>query len=597
MDAEVARLKAELTAKDETLNQLKVKAKAFAEAMTNEKKGLEGQLTQAKNEMNDLKTKAKAFADNVKAQILAEKERVQVLEKQLQEARAATPVATQAESPSVDKAAIEHQFRAQSEAQLAEMRQSIQRLSEESNGRMNQVVAALQSMTQSASSDVTQLLNDVQVVVNAKLALERQVSTLESDKQLARTNSASLADKLRSEMIAIEAECAKLRSQESTLRMEIGQAQQRARELEAELAREKMSNSSQTDGLQDTVRKLESELSQERMNHQNQVQDQVRKLESELAEERSSRQNQVQGALQEWQAKEAAWAAEKKDIVQKHEKFLKEEEEKKQKVKAYVAALTAEKQKALEDVDKQLKERDALHEKRMAEVKAKTMAKFTEHESVIKKGQEELEALRQLMASTTQKYEAEIKMLQTKKKEAEEETMEILKKKRLAAKAETQKLANDLEGIQKRAAMLVDVTGNKCSHQAKQLEVLQERVLEAIHVVSHQKKCDISNLNELSQVVTSPRMNAANLPGPAIGLNKIDEDVSHVIDQMTALSNVTERLVDLTLEDSDLSLKEIVLDRMKKQFSACFVHQYTKSDEAGLLRQRSSSATAPESPS
>ncbi|KAH9147318.1 hypothetical protein AeRB84_009036, partial [Aphanomyces euteiches] len=287
MDAEVARLKAELTAKDETLNQLKVKAKAFAEAMTNEKKGLEGQLTQAKNEMNDLKTKAKAFADNVKAQILAEKERVQVLEKQLQEARAATPVATQAESPSVDKAAIEHQFRAQSEAQLAEMRQSIQRLSEESNGRMNQVVAALQSMTQSASSDVTQLLNDVQVVVNAKLALERQVSTLESDKQLARTNSASLADKLRSEMNAIEAECAKLRSQESTLRMEIGQAQQRARELEAELAREKMSNSSQTDGLQDTVRKLESELAQERMNHQNQVQDQVRKLESELAEERS----------------------------------------------------------------------------------------------------------------------------------------------------------------------------------------------------------------------------------------------------------------------------------------------------------------------
>ncbi|KAF0701875.1 hypothetical protein AaE_016269, partial [Aphanomyces astaci] len=82
-EGELARLRAEVASKDDTLNQLKVKAKAFAEALTNDKKSLEAQLMQSRNEMNELKTKAKAFADNVKTQILVEKERVQLLEKQL----------------------------------------------------------------------------------------------------------------------------------------------------------------------------------------------------------------------------------------------------------------------------------------------------------------------------------------------------------------------------------------------------------------------------------------------------------------------------------------------------------------------------------
>ncbi|KAF0692267.1 Aste57867_16635 [Aphanomyces stellatus] len=324
-------------------------------------------------------------------------------------------------------------------------------------------------------------------------------------------------------------------------------------------------------------------------------------LKMELEHAKSNHQSQsamaLQQAQQEWTAKEAQWATEKAELSQKHDKYVKDEEEKKQKVKAYVQALTADKQKAVDDADKQIKERDALNEKRLAEIKAKTMTKFAEHEAVIKKGTEDLEALRQQMTTMQQKYEMEIKGLQSKKKEAEDETMDVLKKKRLAAKAETQKLANDLEGIQKRAAMLVDVTGNKCSHQSKQLEVLQERVMEAIHVVSHHKKCDLSNLTELAQIVTSPRMSTANLPGPVMGLNKIDDDVSHVFDQMAALTNVTERLVDLTLEEDDLSLKEIVLERVKKQFSACFVHpHYAKADEAGLLHQRMSS-NMPESPS
>ena len=69
---------------------------------------------------------------------------------------------------------------------------------------------------------------------------------------------------------------------------------------------------------------------------------------------------------------------------------------------------------------------------------------------------------------------------------------------------------------------------------------------------------------------------------------------------MTTLSNVTDRLCDLMLEDGDLSLKDLVIERVVKQFSACFVHApaHAKPDEAGLLHQRSSSSSTqpPDSP-
>ncbi|ETV92757.1 hypothetical protein H310_12987 [Aphanomyces invadans] len=671
---EIARLKAESAAKDETLNQLKVKAKAFAEALTNEKKSLEAQLAQSRNEMNELKTKAKAFADNVKAQIIVEKERVQQLEKQLhakdaellqqlqQHVSIAAPperdewkaqvdqltqqLATDrqlhaervaqlehlAQQRVAEKAVLEQQLqqlqwqhtqdsaqREQGSASLNEQLAALRHENQDCHRQVQSVVMALQALTFSVATNVEELVAAAQAAWQAKTArvasLELSVASLEEEKQVSRTTSASLSDKHRQDMAALESskdqlqadlaarigectvlrgegvakdlECANLKRQlaQATADFdakcaEAAQTASKGQETLAECA----NLSGQVDALTCQVRELEMELSHAKSNHASQ---------SGLA---AAHALALEEAVREWKAKEAAWNTAKQDMQDAHDKFIKDEEEKKVKVKAYIQALSAEKQKAVEDVEKQVKERDLAHEKRMADVKAKTMAKFAEHEAVIKKSQEELEAVRAQMAKAQQTYEAEIKALQAKKKEAEDETMEVLKKKRLAAKAETQKLASDLEGVQKRAAMLVDVTGNKCSHQSKQLEVLQERVLEAIHVVSHHKKCDLSSLNDLAQIVTSPRMNSGNLPGPALGLNKIDEDVSHVFDQMTALTNVTERLVDLTLEENDLSLKEIVVDRMKKQFSACFVHQYAKSDEDGLLRQRTSS-TMPESPS
>ncbi|RQM20836.1 hypothetical protein B5M09_009914 [Aphanomyces astaci] len=676
---ELARLRAEVASKDDTLNQLKVKAKAFAEALTNDKKSLEAQLMQSRNEMNELKTKAKAFADNVKTQILVEKERVQLLEKQLhakdiellqqqqQHATAATPPLNEGDAVTyqwkaqVDQLTVQlatdrqvHAERVSQLEQLAQQRmaekatleQKLQQLqwqhtqdsaqheqsmhdqvatlrqeNQESARQVQSVVLALQALTLSNGTNVEALVAAARDAWQAKdaqvRALEHTVASLEDEKNLTRTNSASLSDKYRGDIVVLEgvrdqleADLASLKADGVVLRSDCAAKDVECTNLRAQLAQATADvdvKAAEVTQVREALAIEGRNAATECANLRGQVEalaSQVRELDMELQHAKSNHASQSSGlaaaqalaleeSAREWKAKEAAWNVAKLEMQAAHDKFVRDEEEKKVKVKTYIQNLTADKQKALEDVDKQVKERDLAHEKRLVDIKAKTMAKFAEHEAVIKKGHEDLEALRSQMVKAQQ---AEIKSLQAKKKEAEDETMEVLKKKRLAAKAETQKLANDLEGVQKRAAMLVDVTGNKCTHQSKQLEVLQERVLEAIHVVSHHKKCDLTTLNDLAQIVTSPRMSAGNLPGPALGLNKIDEDVSHVFDQMAALTNVTERLVDLTLEESDLSLKEIVVDRMKKQFSACFVHQYAKSDEDGLLHQRTSS-TMPESPS
>jgi hypothetical protein len=76
---------------------------------------------------------------------------------------------------------------------------------------------------------------------------------------------------------------------------------------------------------------------------------------------------------------------------------------------------------------------------------------------------------------------------------------------------------------------------------------------------------------------------------------------------MATLQAVTERLCDLMLDEPDLSLKDILMERLSKQLNVCFVHAsamshsspssssssssshlYAKPDEAELLHHSSS---------
>ncbi|OQS00568.1 hypothetical protein ACHHYP_03416 [Achlya hypogyna] len=703
MEAEIARLQAEAAAKDESLNQLKIKAKAFAEAMTGEKKQLEASLAAAKAELADIKVKAKAFADNVRSQIVAEKDRCAALERQVQEKEAAL---AQVQTGSVDAGAIdaavaakatemqanidaltqqytqkhaaderkiaalteEHaramqqlqtnaaataqgsadaaysqwaaekaqleldarNLQAQLQAQLDGLRDThardlahLQKQADAAELQTRELMSQLAAATTSAqqleavragasvheetlqtvagllqqlvplatTSDPVALAQALQADVRASSAttqrLEAMVARLEADKAAAEAaleSAKAAAAAAQTQLSESSWAASGLESQLATLQGQVRTATEEAVASQQQLAQA----SARADALQGECNELRLELSHEKSAHKSQSGD------------LSALQASFDAAKAAWATTEATLAKEKADLISQHDKYTKEEDEKKAKAKQYVQALNSEKQRAvdataqltadLEAARKALQEKDGLFEKRMAEIKAKTMDKFAEHERVIQRAKEENDKL----TETVKKLEAETKALQAKKKEAEDETMESLKKKRLAAKAETQKLANDLEGIQRRAAMFADVTGTKCVQQTKQIDLLQEKVLESIHAVSHQKKCDLSNLHELCVVHDSPRM-STNLPGPAMGLTKVDDDISRVFDKMTTLGNVTERLCDLMLEEGDLSLKDIVLGRVVKQFSACFAHpaQYTKSDEAGLLHSRSSSSTQP----
>ncbi|OQR96892.1 sporangia induced hypothetical protein [Thraustotheca clavata] len=734
MDEQVKRLEAEINAKDEALNQLKAKAKAFAEAMTGEKRQLESTLAATKAELTDLKTKAKLFADNVKAQIVADKDKMNALEKLVQmKEQELTALQTQAKSGDMDmgqndeskqkeltalemslrnsfemekeamknewtqkqnemmtklqeehakslqnlqesmkatnsetsrtnsmqlqaeKARLEREFNAsrnQLESQLREVKdchaKEIQTISqraseldaqlakttEQLNTATQQLTtasqqardleanASAQSMTQanqlaqmeqnlSAISAILQQLVPMAMTTDCLAMLQSlqqewtmmqsDYSKLQQQLQEAASNLAASQTQAATLMSSLNSTTADYQNQIKSLQEQLSSANANVQSLQSRLAEE----TSAKDGIMNQLNEVRMELSHEKSQHKSQSSD-LAAIQTELTTTKDALQALEGKYISEkasWSQLESSLTKEKQELAGKHDKYMKEEEEKKAKVKQYVQALTVEKQKAVESITqlttelenarKSLQEKDGMFEKRMNEVKSKTMDKFSEHERVIQKSKEDNDRL----VDQIKKLESEIKLLQTKKKEAEDETMESLKKKRLAAKAETQKLANDLEAIQKRAAMLVDITGNKCTQQSKHIDLLQEKVLESIHALSHQKKCDLSNLNELCHVVDSPRM-STNLPGPPMGLNKVDDEVTRVFDKMTALSNVTERLCDLMLEEGDMSFKDIVLERVVKQFSACFAHppyqsHNSKSDEAELLHQRSSSSTQP----
>lgn len=112
---EIARLRNEVHAKDETLTQLKAKTKAFVDNMRHELSvekqkvtSLENQLKDAQQQQNasgeaealkreigvatqreaELKARAKTFADSMKAQLQAEKDKAAQLEKELHEKQA-----------------------------------------------------------------------------------------------------------------------------------------------------------------------------------------------------------------------------------------------------------------------------------------------------------------------------------------------------------------------------------------------------------------------------------------------------------------------------------------------------------------------------
>ncbi|KDO33944.1 hypothetical protein SPRG_01222 [Saprolegnia parasitica CBS 223.65] len=209
MDAEVARQTADAAAKEASLNELKTKTKAFADAMTAEKKQLEASLATAKAELADIKVKATAFADNVHAQIVAEKDHVHALESQVQakEAKLVT-LKAQPASPSLDQGASEavvvakeREMQQRLDEAMATMRaQAFEKAQLEQDARSAQAQAHMRELEQLQATSLAQVDG-----LTAQLATaSAHAQSLQANASAAESASASRATALQETLQTVE---------------------------------------------------------------------------------------------------------------------------------------------------------------------------------------------------------------------------------------------------------------------------------------------------------------------------------------------------------------------------------------------------------
>lgn len=715
---EITRLKNEVHAKEETLNQLKLKTKAFVDNMrselaTEKKKvtDLEDQLKQSKEaaatnvstspsanpgevealkkEMvmvaqreNELKAKAKSFADNMKAQLQAEKDKTHKLEQDLNAKLAAlalaqASVATSSAShdllslddPAPSKkddeiAVLQSQLkttqqelaamndrmrtaedlasqRAQEAASARSALESLQFSSEQQLSRLQTEVSALKSKEQDLKNSLNSQKNaqgntdtafaeeygQLQEALskNQEMILQIQQYKIENEhlqkqlldkdfhleqldsyreradegeekaKQLT-ANLEALQTQLQAKVEEAAKSCAKCDalkielSEISTLyeKVNIGRSQSDIQLAEAQTAlnslqsvqqsyaaaKERLDDfSKQNMDLNEKIFQKESEV--------NALKADVEKLSAEVValqdqvnasrSDSSSRRQQSETALAEKQKTEAALTElqgkfaqlEKKnqELTSSIDAINKENNDKRQKAKALVISLTNEKQTLVEarselqkEVDRlrmELNQRNVENERRLKQLNEENNQKIAQSSSSLQNLSDEIATLKQtlMIVQESEKNQQRAKELANAKREVEDSN-----KKRLAAKAETQKLAVELESVQKCLSHMSEHANSNCSTSVRKMSLLQERVNEALQVLEKRAQASASGKKAQSSSGNQNDLEVEDLREPEVasgrekptspmqGAKKVEENIARVNERVReehALSPLT----------------------------------------------------------
>ncbi|KUF98287.1 Lysosomal thioesterase PPT2-A [Phytophthora nicotianae] len=254
--AEVARLKGEVHAKEEALNALKAKTKAFVDNMRSqlanetqkvttleaklkeatataaaaqrpvdnaEKQRMTEEIEKLKKETtareNDLKTRAKSFADAMNSQLEAEKEKCRTLEAQLQQKTEAL-AAAEAAKAAADQA-----------KDMDFLSQPMVTASSHTDDEFN----AVQSQLNSANFEMVDLRERLRSVEADAAQAVQQATSLRQELEALRTSS----EQQRSQL---QAEIHSLKARESSLQAELSSQQNQVKEpslLEADITKTK----------------------------------------------------------------------------------------------------------------------------------------------------------------------------------------------------------------------------------------------------------------------------------------------------------------------------------------------------------------------
>uniref|UniRef100_K3WAR6 Uncharacterized protein n=1 Tax=Globisporangium ultimum (strain ATCC 200006 / CBS 805.95 / DAOM BR144) TaxID=431595 RepID=K3WAR6_GLOUD len=752
---EITRLKNEVHAKEETLNQLKLKTKAFVDNMRGElatekkkvtdleeqlkhSKEVAGNATQAqpltelealKKEVamvthreNELKAKAKSFADNMKAQLQAEKDKSQKLEQVVQEKTAAlalaqTTIASSNASHDLlslddplpsnkeELAALQIQLQAakeqlgamnehlraaeamadqraqdalkaqteleslrcSSEQQLERLRTEINELKSKeeslvsslcqqksSQGSAEVAFAEEHSHLQEAIAKNQEMMHQLQQYKIENEHLQKQLQDkdfqleqLESYRQKAEENEekvkemagklSSLQSQLQTKSEEAVKSCVKCDEMKIELteisalyeKVNIGRSQSDIQLAEAQTALNSLQSVQQnyttTKERLDEVSKQNMELNEkifQKESEVNNLKSDVQKLTSEVSalqdqvnasrSDSSSRRQQseslqaekqsVEEALCEIQRKHSELQKKNQELLASIESTNKDNNEKRQKAKALVISLTNEKQTLSEarselqkEVDRlrmELNQRNVENERRLKQLNDENNQKIAQSTSNLQSLSEEIATLKQTITivQESEKNQQRAKELANAKREVEDSN-----KKRLAAKAETQKLAVELETVQKCLNHLSENANTNCAASIRKMTQLQERVSEALHVLEKRaaasangKKSQSASSNqddiEVEDLREPETASARDRPtSPTQGAKKAEESIAQVNQRLTLLVEVAEKLCDMAIEQNEVNLKDVVIDKVTQMFTQCFSEKlrgaYAKVDE------------------
>ncbi|KAL0585341.1 hypothetical protein ABG067_004873 [Albugo candida] len=538
LETEVNRLKLENKAKDETLYQLKLKTKAFVDSM--------------RKELAAEKAKVAHFSSH---------------------------------SDATAKIALENDLQA----------------SKITCERLQQQLDQLQR-----SGDVQQLAIDSKMLADKHQQHEIEIEHLQK-KLLDRDFQLEQLQMYREKLIQSEEIAANMQQQNGALRSQLEKLSQ---SNETEHRRDDRRLVELQEALQNSLSRieiLEKQLADDTIQMMR-MHEQIRAKESILLANESEIHRLRSKAidpreLEELDAKYRVLQSEFESHKTLSEANHKDELSKRQKAKTLVLALSADKQSLLDEKAQQQCEIDRLrmelnhknveNERRIKQLNENSQQKLVQAASSVHELTDEIQILKQTLhvLQESEKSQQRARELADAKRQVEESN-----KKRFAAKAETQKLAIELEQLQKIAQQHNLSTQTLCRSLVHKHAMLAERVQEALQIVDKrvqkQTPCDNQVAEDETrhpEIAREDKMTPKGTRGNAfnqqsfLAIDTAEQSLTELREKLAMLVELTEKLCDLSMEQQEVSLKDVLKTRVTQFVTQCFAEKvrqtYTKVDE------------------
>ncbi|KAL3669769.1 hypothetical protein V7S43_005151 [Phytophthora oleae] len=303
--------------------------------------------------------------------------------------------------------------------------------------------------------------------------------------------------------------------------------------------------------------------------------------------------------LKELQTKSVQFEKKNQELTASIESINKENTDKRQKAKALVQSLVSEKtgllqsrselQKEVDRLRMEVNQRNVDNDQQVKQHREETNEKAAQSAATIQSLTDEVAHLKHALTTVqeSEKVQQRAKELAAAKREIEDSN-----KKRLAAKAETQKLAVELENVHKCLDHITTHVNANCTENIQQIALVQGHVKEALEVLEKRaglgaqgkQKAPEDDTSEIVRKAEALRTGGAQT-NP--GAKRLEENVSRVSEQIRQLVDITEQLCDIAVEQNDANLKDVIINKLTQTFTQCFSDKllavYSKADEAVSL--------------